>query len=83
LQIYELLGMAGEATEPSGWVAAYESGLVAFRARDFEGAIECFQQAIALRSGDEASSVMIERCKQLREAPADEGWDDTTVARVK
>jgi adenylate cyclase len=83
LQIYELLGMADEAAEPSGWVETYESGLAAFRAQDFEGAIECFQKAVALRSQDEASSVMIERCKQLLKAPAEDGWDDTTVARVK
>jgi adenylate cyclase len=83
LQIYELLRMAGEATEPSGWVDNYESGLAAYRARDFAGAIGHFQKAIDLRGEDAASSTMIERCKQLLKAPAEDGWDDTTVARVK
>jgi adenylate cyclase len=83
LQIYELLGMAGERAESSGWVENYESGLAAYRAQDFSGAIGYFQKAIDLRSQDGASSVMIERCKQLLRTPAESGWNDTTVARIK
>jgi adenylate cyclase len=82
LQIYELLGMAGEATE-SNWVESYESGLAAYRAQDFAGAIGHFQKAIDLRGQDDASSVMIDRCRHLLNAPADGNWSDTTVARIK
>jgi adenylate cyclase len=83
LQIYELLGMAGEFTEESGWVAHYELGLAAYRARDFAGAIPEFEKVITLRSQDQASSIMIERCKRQLEAPAGEEWDDTAVALTK
>jgi adenylate cyclase len=83
LQIYELLGMASEDTEESGWIDRYESGLAAYRAQDFAGAIGHFQRAIDLRGQDTASSAMIERCKQLLSAPADDSWSDTTVARIK
>jgi adenylate cyclase len=83
LQIYELLGMAGEREGWSGWVENYESGLAAYRAQDFSGAIGYFEKAIELRGQDRASSVMIERCKQLSKAPAESGWSDTTVARIK
>jgi adenylate cyclase len=83
LQIYELLGMADDAAASSGWVEQYESGLAAYRARDFDGAIGHFEKAIGLRGRDEASSAMIERCRQLLNAPADSGWSDTTVARIK
>jgi adenylate cyclase len=83
LQIYELLGMADEAAVPSGWVEHYESGLAAYRAQDFAGAIGHFERAITLRGQDTASSAMIERCEQLQKKPTEEGWDDTTVARVK
>jgi len=81
LQIYELLGMA--AAEPPAWVEHYESGLAAYRAQDFSGAIGHFEKAVGLREQDRASSVMIERCKELLNAPADSGWSDTTVARIK
>ena len=56
LQIYELLGMAGEFTDSSGWVARYEAGLAAYRARDFAAAIREFEQVVSLRSQDQASS---------------------------
>ncbi|MEA2820900.1 MAG: adenylate cyclase [Bradyrhizobium sp.] len=83
LQIYELLGMAGEETDSWGWIEHYESGLAAYRAQDFAGAIGHFQKAIELRGQDAASSAMIERCQQLLRAPADGSWSDTTVARIK
>jgi adenylate cyclase len=83
LQIYELLGMAEEETDAPGWIGHYESGLAAYRAQDFTGAIGHFQKAIDFRGQDTASSAMIERCNQLLTTPAEDGWDDTTVARVK
>ena len=45
LAIYELLDVAEPGTAPPGWVALYERGLAAYRARDFAGAAIFFQQA--------------------------------------
>ena len=45
LQIYELLGMAGECEDVREWVAAYEAGLAAWRTGDFPGAIGHFEAA--------------------------------------
>src|SRR6185295_16514676 len=50
LQIYELLGMAGECAELQPWVTAYEAGLAAWRTGDFTAAIGHFEQATKLRS---------------------------------
>ncbi len=83
LQIYELLGMAGEPAEPLGWVALYESGLASYRSQDFVTAVERFERVIDHRREDQASSIMIERCKQQLGRPNLEGWDDTTIARTK
>src|SRR6185295_2637207 len=83
LQIYELLGMAGEVDGAPDWVASYEAGLAAWRARDFSAAIGAFERARELRSGDAASAAMIERCRQQLENPSDEAWDGTTIARSK
>src|SRR6476646_887020 len=63
LQIYELLGMADGAGDAPGWVKCYETGLAAFRARDFKAAIAAFATVLQIRD-DAASSVMIERCRQ-------------------
>jgi len=82
LQIYELLGMAGEFGGTPDWVASYEAGLAAWRARDFKAAIAAFEKVLEIRN-DAASSAMIERCRQQLENPAGEDWDGTTVARTK
>ena len=83
LQIYELLGMADEWSDSSGWVDIYEAGLKSYRARDFTAAIADFEKVVSLRRQDQASSRMIERCKQQLQAPTADGWDDTTVALTK
>jgi adenylate cyclase len=83
LQIYELLGMAGEVDSASEWVASYEVGLAAWRARDFAAAIGAFERAREIRGDDAASSAMIERCRQQLENPSGEAWDGTTIARTK
>ena len=88
LQIYELLAMTGElASElavPLRWVSLYEAGLASYRARDFAVAMQHFENAIADRSQDQPSTIMIERCKQqLEERPTDDGWDDTMIAQTK
>ena len=83
LQIYELLGIADEASGSPDWVRAYEAGLASWRTREFARAIGDFEKAAAMRKFDVASSLMIERCKQQLENPAGEEWDGTTVARSK
>ena len=82
LQIYELLGMAGECDDVRDWVKAYETGLAAWRTGDFSGAIGHFETAANEKGGDAASSLMIERCKHQIENPSAD-WDGTTVARTK
>ena len=83
LQIYELLGMAEEFTDSAGWVESYEAGLAAYRARDFTVAVRDFEKAQHFRKRDQASSMMIERCKQQLEAPTGDDWDGTTIAQTK
>jgi adenylate cyclase len=83
LQIYELLGMADESADSSGWVGHYESGLASYRARDFAAAILDFEKVVNLRNQDQASSVMIERCKKQLETPTGDDWDDTSIAQRK
>ena len=83
LQIYELLGMAGEFGGSLDWVKCYEAGLAAWRARDFTAGIAAFEKVLAIRPDDAASSAMIQRCKQQLEDPGTEDWDGTTVARTK
>jgi adenylate cyclase len=81
--IYELVGLADEGETPE-WIAVYESGLRAYRARHFEDAITHFSEAALLRGGgDKPSALMIERCRAfLREAPSAD-WMGVTVLDMK
>jgi adenylate cyclase len=82
-QIYELLEMAKVLAEAPEWVRHYESGLASYRARDFTSAIGAFEKTQNLRKQDQASALMIARCKQAMLAPTGEDWDDTAVALKK
>ena len=80
--IYELIALAEESEAPE-WVAVYEFGLRDYRARNFDRAILRFTEADALRGGDKACALMIERCRTfLREAPPP-GWAGTTILDMK
>jgi adenylate cyclase len=87
LQIYELLGMQGDAGSvfdgASDWVSHYEAGLAAFRARDFTAAIGSFEKVLEIRQDDAASVLMIERCRHQIENPSADDWDGTSIARTK
>ena len=83
LRIYELLGLGDEPADSRAWVDHYEAGLACYRSRDFAAAIAAFEKTLALRSKDQASSMMIERCRERLEAPAGDDWDDTAIALRK
>jgi adenylate cyclase len=83
LQIYELLGMAGEFDGALDWVASYEAGLTAWRAGDFTAAIESFEKVLETRRDDAASALMIERCRHQIGNPSADDWDGTSIARTK
>jgi adenylate cyclase len=83
LQIYELLDMADQVSAAPEWVEFYEAGLAFFRAGDFTAAMRDFETAQNVRKHDQASAVMIERCKQQLVAPIADDWDGTTIARTK
>lgn len=83
LQIYELLGIAGEDADPANWVELYEAGLTKYRARDFKAAVDCFRHVIDVRGEDRPSHLMIARCERAILAPPDDNWDGTMIAEIK
>ncbi len=83
LQIYELLDVTDTPVETPEWIRSYEAGLTSYRARDFAAAITAFERAQNLRTQDQASLIMIERCKGAMLEPADKEWDGTAIASKK
>ncbi len=83
LAIYELLGIAERGAEPPSWVALYDSGLAAYRARNFAGAMICFQRLLAARASDQPGRIMLERCSQFLKSPPGEDWEATNAMKEK
>jgi adenylate cyclase len=83
LAIYELLAVAEPGTAPPSWVALYESGLAAYRARDFADAIAFFQKLLAVRPADPPGRLMLERCTTFLKSPPGEDWEATNAMKVK
>jgi adenylate cyclase len=83
LQIYELLGVAQDGMPQPSWVSLYETGLEAYRARNFAAAMGFFQMVLVAREGDRPSLVMIERCRRLLDAPPKDDWEATTAMETK
>ena len=81
LRIFELIAMARDAPAPL-WVASYEMGLAAYRARNFADAVSFFQGVLTMRD-DGPARVMIERCRGLLVSPPGDDWEATLAMQAK
>jgi len=83
IAIYELLAMTDAGAAPPAWVARYEAGLAAYRARDFTAAISHFQAVLTAQAMDQPARIMIERCQRYLVAPPGAGWEATNAMQAK
>jgi adenylate cyclase len=83
-RVYELLALAGEpAVDERRLVSLSEDALGAYAARDFAAAIAGWQEVLALRPGDRAAQVMIERAQSYARTPPPADWNGVFVATEK
>jgi len=83
LAIYELIDVPEHEAKPPSWVALYESGLAAYRARDFAGATTFFRQLLDVRASDQPARIMLERCSGFLKSPPGADWEATNAMKVK
>jgi len=84
LAVYELLGMADHgALQKPEWVTSYEAGLDAYARRDWAGAAELFESAIATRGKDLPSQIFVERCRNHLASPPPEDWTAVSILAEK
>src|SRR6266478_5633094 len=83
IAIYELLGMAEDGAMPSAWVASYESGLAALRARQFTDAIGFFQKVLEVRPSDRPALLMLKRCREYLVSPPGDDWEAISAMKAK
>ena len=73
--IYELLGRSGDVdARVLESMKHYDRGLELYLQRRWQEAGARFQTALALRPGDRASALLIERCEAYKAAPPPEDW---------
>ena len=83
LAIYELLGVAADGAEPPRWAALYESGLAAYRAQDFAGAMGLFQRVLAMKGADHPAQIMLDRCSDFLQSSPGKNWEAANAMKMK
>jgi adenylate cyclase len=76
VRVYELMSTAGQI-EPSRMELrkTYAAGLVAYRARDWDGAQAHFEECLRIMPGDGPARVFLDRVGVLRSSPPGSDWD--------
>jgi len=76
IRIYELLGRTGELTDGMLELAQeFESGLKAYREREWAAAEERFQRCLEIRPADRPSAVYMERIAEMRKNQPPPNWN--------
>jgi adenylate cyclase len=85
VRIFELIGIKGEALEPARLKALelFSMGLEAYREMSWDGALDCFEKAVALHAKDGPSQVYRQRVLQYKESPPPDDWDRVFVMKTK
>ena len=82
--VYEVLDFQA-ATLPNlnDMIGCFHDALTAYRRRDWQCAIGCFNATLKLRPDDAPSRLYIERCRHYLESPPDEDWHGVWVLTEK
>jgi adenylate cyclase len=83
VEVYEMLGQRASASvETQTLCRLYQDALERYLAQDWDGAIAAFAQLVA-DYRDAPATVMLERCRQLREQPPPADWDGSFAHQSK
>ena len=83
--VYEVRGWQNEETqvwkEKAGEL--YHQGIDKYLAREWDKAIESFEEVLKLVPDDAPSKVYIERCKHFKQEPPEANWDGRFILKTK
>ena len=81
--VYELVSYLSELAEHADRMSRYDAALTAYRARDWQQAVELFEDLLNSYPDDGPSRVLLQRCLEFRvESPA-ANWDGVYVMETK
>ncbi len=81
--IYELLDYGEQEAQWSEMLGLFEGGLQAYRARQWDFAIDLFQTILDNRPDDGPARIFLERCREYMVDDPGEGWDGVFVMKTK
>ena len=83
--IHEVLDFHSDASFPEAMAVLnhYRDGLALYREQQWDQAIGCFQQALALHPSDRLSALYVERAELLRHESPGSDWDGVWVMKEK
>lgn len=82
--IHELLGLAKDRSkERHELCQSFEAGMRAFRAKNWDGAIDAFERTLSTYRADGPSIFYKKRCEAFKQNPPDETWDGTVIMGQK
>ncbi len=83
--VYEVRGWQNEETQVWKDKAGnlYQQGIDKYLAREWDKAIESFEEVLKLVPDDAPSKVYIERCKHFKQEPPEENWDGRFILKTK
>ncbi len=82
LAVYELIGSAQDGSGPA-WILDYEEGLQEYCARNFRGAIVCFEAVLRQCPHDRPTELMLDRCRLLEQSGVDDRWSPVVALQSK
>jgi len=84
ITVYELMAKKGELTNDQSLIRAYfTKGVELYWNRQWDEAIEQFQQSIDVTGDDPPSKVFIGRCEIFKENPPGDDWRGEFVMTTK
>ena len=78
-RIFEVLGPAHTASQWREVIEHFHAGLAAYRARDWQGAIAAFEQALRVRPRDGPSELYLRRSQEYLRTPPPQSWEPVTT----
>lgn len=85
VRVYELMGEKSDpnAEEIDKIISIYQKGLDRYLHREWDKAIEQFQEVLSLKPEDGPSETYIERCEKFKAEPPAEDWDGVFHLKTK
>jgi adenylate cyclase len=82
-RIFEVLSTLPLSPERAAMAQQFKVGLQAYRAQQWEDAIQRFQQVLEAMTGDPLSRLYIQRCKTFMATPPPPDWDGVYMMQTK